>query len=194
MTGGGGSVTGASVTADTAGFAQVGSWTLGTTAGINELTATSAGLTGSPLTFTATGTYLTSYQVAFTPGGAFVNRRNTIFNPLTFKSRAAVAWNRGPFDARLQWSFVNGYRNINVNPVQKVKSYSLFDLNLGWDLNETFDLPGERLVLGVEVRNLFDQDPPYVNVLPNGNSAGGYDVTVADPIGRQFAVSLRAAF
>ncbi|MXO70821.1 TonB-dependent receptor plug domain-containing protein [Alteraurantiacibacter buctensis] len=146
------------------------------------------------LTFTATGTYLTSYKVAFTPNGAFVDRRNTIFNPLTFKSRAAVAWNRGPFDARLQWTYVNGYRNINVNPVERVSAYNLFDLNFGWDLNETFDLPGERLVLGLEVRNLFDQDPSYANILPNGNSAGGYDVTVADPIGRQFAVSLRAAF
>jgi len=51
---GGGSVTGAATVTDTAGFAQVGSWTLGATAGSNTLTATVAGL--SPATFTATGT------------------------------------------------------------------------------------------------------------------------------------------
>ena len=53
---GGGSITGAGATTNSAGIAQVGSWTLGTTAGPNTLTATSGTLTGSPVTFTATGT------------------------------------------------------------------------------------------------------------------------------------------
>ena len=50
---GGGSVTGASVTTDEAGLAEVGSWTLGTVAGANTLTASVAGLID--VTFTATG-------------------------------------------------------------------------------------------------------------------------------------------
>ena len=55
VTGGGGSITGALATTNAAGFATVGSWTLGAIAGANALTATSPGLTGSPVTFTATG-------------------------------------------------------------------------------------------------------------------------------------------
>jgi adhesin/invasin len=53
---GGGSLTGATATTNSAGIATVGSWRLGTTAGANSLTATSGSLTGSPVTFTATGT------------------------------------------------------------------------------------------------------------------------------------------
>ena len=55
VTGGGGSVTPASVTTNASGIAAAG-WTLGTTAGTNTLTATASGLSGSPVTFTATGT------------------------------------------------------------------------------------------------------------------------------------------
>lgn len=54
VTGGGGSVSGATVATDASGVARVGSWTLGTAAGANELTATPAGLTA--VTFSATGT------------------------------------------------------------------------------------------------------------------------------------------
>jgi hypothetical protein len=54
VTGGGGLVTGATVTTDGQGIAAVGGWSLGPVPGLNTLTATVAGLTGSPVTFTAT--------------------------------------------------------------------------------------------------------------------------------------------
>jgi adhesin/invasin len=56
VTGGGGSITGASQTTNPQGIATVGGWTLGTVAGSNTLSATSVGLSGSPVTFTAAGT------------------------------------------------------------------------------------------------------------------------------------------
>ncbi len=54
VTAGGGSVTGASTSTDAAGFAQVGSWTLGTTAGVNTLQVATAGV--APVNIVATGT------------------------------------------------------------------------------------------------------------------------------------------
>ncbi len=56
VTGGGGTVSPASVTTDASGIATLTSWTLGAVAGTNTVTATVSGLTGSPVTFTATGT------------------------------------------------------------------------------------------------------------------------------------------
>lgn len=53
VSGGGGSITGASAVSDASGVATIGSWTLGI--GSNSLTASSPGLSGSPLTFHATG-------------------------------------------------------------------------------------------------------------------------------------------
>ena len=54
VTGGGGTLVGATATADAAGVARVGSWTLGAAAGPNTVTA-SAG-NAAPVQFTATGT------------------------------------------------------------------------------------------------------------------------------------------
>ena len=53
---------------------------------------------------------------------------------------------------------------------------------------------GTEITLGGEVRNIFDQDPPYVNIAPSGNGSGGYDATAASPLGRVFAASLRVKF
>jgi leishmanolysin len=53
VTGGGGTLTGATPVTNDAGIATLGSWTTGPTPGINTVTATVTGLNGSPVTFTA---------------------------------------------------------------------------------------------------------------------------------------------
>ena len=57
VTGGGGSVTGATVNTNAVGVAQVGSWVVGGVAGANTMTATAAGgaIAGNPVNFAATG-------------------------------------------------------------------------------------------------------------------------------------------
>ncbi len=147
------------------------------------------------LTFGFNGTYLTGYDVAFTPAGDTTSLKNKIYNPLTFKARASVAWNRGPFTLRGEVQHVGGYVNDIVEPDEKVKAYNLVDVTLNWRLSDTFDMLGvDGLTLGLEARNVFDADPPYVNSRQGQNSGGGYDPTVTNPIGRLFALSLRAKF
>lgn len=147
------------------------------------------------LTFGFNGTYLTAYDVAFTPGGGTTSLKNKIYNPLTFKARASVAWNHGPVTLRGEVQHVNGYVNDIVEPDEKVKAYNLVDLTLNWRLEDTFEKLGvSGLTLGLEARNVFDQDPPYVNSRQGQNSGGGYDPTVTNPIGRLFALSLRVKY
>jgi adhesin/invasin len=67
VTGGGGSVTGASQTTDANGLATVGSWKLGTTAGGNALSATSGSFSAS---FSATGTAAAAKTIAQTGGNS----------------------------------------------------------------------------------------------------------------------------
>jgi len=67
VTGGAGSLTGASQTTNASGIATVGSWRLGTTAGANALSATASGV-GSPATFTGTGTAGAATQIAINAG------------------------------------------------------------------------------------------------------------------------------
>ena len=143
------------------------------------------------LSFLVNGTYLTSYQVAFTPSGAFKSLKNSIYNPLTFKARASVGWDHGPFNLQSMVTYIGGYKNDIVTPAEHVDSYTLVDLTLNWDLSDSFDMGLDRVSLGLEVRNLFNTNPPYVNSQPGANSGGGYDPTVTNPVGREFAVSLR---
>ncbi len=148
------------------------------------------------LTVNISGTYLTKYNVAVTPAAPLVDRRNVIFNPLKLKARASVTWDHGPFSARVLATHVGGYRNNLSRPVQSVKSYTPVDLTLNWKVgDQQADGFFEKgLVLGLEVRNMFDIAAPYVNLAPNGNGGGGYDATASDPIGRLFAVSVRKSF
>jgi iron complex outermembrane receptor protein len=143
----------------------------------------------------ANGTYLTRYEVSVTPAGTPVDRRNTIFFPLKFKARGSLAWDLDPIRVQATITHVGGYTNNAITPNETVKSYNPVDFSIAWKLggsNASGILGG--LTLGAEVRNVFDIDPPYVNIAPSGNGSGGYDASAASPIGRELAVSLRAQF
>ena len=148
------------------------------------------------LRFNLNGTYLTSYKVAVTPTATMVDKRNTIFNPLKFKARGSVAWDHGPLTVRGVLTHVGGYTNNIPTTPQEVSSYNPVDLSLTWRVGDSqaegFFAKG--LTFSVEARNLFDEDPPFVLIAPNGNGSGGYDASAADPIGRMFAVSVRKSF
>lgn len=145
--------------------------------------------------FNLSGTYLTHYKVAITENAPLIDRRNTIFFPLKFKARGAVSWDLDPIKVYLQATHVNGYTNNAVAVPQKVKSYTPVDASISWDVfGRDGRGPLSGLTLGAEVRNLFDVKPPYVNLAPSGNGSGGHDATVASPIGRELAVTLRAKY
>lgn len=148
------------------------------------------------LSFNIGGTYLTTYRFAVTPSAPQSDLLNTIFNPLRLKLRAGMTWDHGPFSARLTWVHVNGYRNTAANPVQNVRSYNPVDLGLTWRVGDknASGFFAKGMTFGIEVRNLFNENPPYVNLAPSGNGSGGYDATVADPVGRRFVASLRKSF
>lgn len=145
--------------------------------------------------FNLAGTYLTRYQVSITEAAPAVDRRNTIFFPLKFKARGSLAWDIDPVRAQLTVTHVGGYQNNAVLPFERVKSYTPVDFSIAWTIgNKGGTSVLDNTVLGAEVRNLFDIDPPYVNLAPSGNGSGGYDATAASPIGRQISVSLRTKF
>jgi iron complex outermembrane receptor protein len=136
------------------------------------------------------GTYLTEYMTQQSPGGVLLDQRNQIFQPLKFKARATLDWQKGPFGALVRVTHVGGYTNTAITPNESVSSYTPVDLNLRWKLTGR----AKALTLGLEVRNLFDAAPPYVNIAPSVNGSGGYDATASDPVGRFIGASVRAAF
>jgi iron complex outermembrane recepter protein len=142
-------------------------------------------------TFSASGTWLFKYELAVTDTAPLVDRLNTIFNPLEFKLRAGVDWQNGPMRASATVTHVNGYTNNAITIPQSVGSYSPVDLAFSWSLGDAGSGPLDGLVAGIELRNAFDVDPPYVNIAPTANGSGGYDATASNPVGRLLGISLR---
>lgn len=144
------------------------------------------------LTLAASGTYMTRFTSAVSPAGVSLDRLNTIFFPLKFKARGSLTWDFEPIRVHASVTHVGGYTNTAIVPNQKVSSYTPVDLAVSWTIGSGSTGPlGSEIILGAEVRNAFNQSPPYVNIAPSSNGSGGYDATAASPIGRLFAASLR---
>jgi iron complex outermembrane receptor protein len=149
-------------------------------------------------TLSANGTYLTRYKVAFSSGGALNDRLNTIFNPLRFKARGSLVWDFDGITSRVTVIHVGGYNNntLPAGAIQKVSSYTTVDLGFNINVGESRpkDFFSGGFSLGIDIMNLFDRDPPYVNFAPTVNGSGGYDATASNPIGREIAVTVRKRF
>lgn len=157
--------------------------------GTYTLDTDSAGL----FTFDASGMFITTYKTAITAAAPLIDRKNKIYQPLNFKGRLGVTWNKDPFLARIVANYVGGFTNDLITPNEKVGAYSPIDLSFNWTLGdpESSEFIKNGFTLGLEVRNVLNEDPPHVNIAPNVNGGGGYDPTTTNPVGRLFAVTLR---
>jgi iron complex outermembrane receptor protein len=146
--------------------------------------------------FFANGMWMTDYNVSITPTGQPKDYLNKIFQPAEFRTRLGVVWNMGDWRTELRATYLNSYDNNAIAIEESVSSYMPVDLSVAWNVGggDGADFFSSGLVLGLEVRNLFDEDPPYVNIAPGGNGSGGYDATAANPIGRLYSINLRKSW
>lgn len=114
------------------------------------------------------------------------DRLNTIYNPPKLRARAMVGWDYEGFSSTITANYTNAYENNLSTLVPDVDAYTTFDLDLGY----RFDGSGltRDLRVGLNVRNLFDKDPPLVDV------SGAYDASVASALGRVVAFSISKSF
>ena len=140
------------------------------------------------------GTYFTKYQVAISAAAPLVDVLNTIYNPLKYKARGSFRWSKAEYLVAAFVNYTPSYDNNLVAPVQKVSSLSTLDLHLGYTValqNKTW---GKELNVGLDVSNLFNSKPPYVNVQPSPNGGGGFDATLTNPVGRIVSLSADLKF
>jgi iron complex outermembrane recepter protein len=141
------------------------------------------------------GTLVTEFGVQFTPGGPSFNELNTIGYPLKLRMRGNIGWAGGPWSATAFVNFENSYTNTQTTPNQSVSSLTTVDLNLIYDLGVAFPATWSKdLRATLHVNNLFDTNPPYVNIPISPNGGGGFDPNVANPIGRLVSVALFKKF
>jgi iron complex outermembrane receptor protein len=127
------------------------------------------------------GSYFTKYKFQSVPGAAFADVLNTINFSQKFRMQADAGVATGKFHGRVTVNHVSGYRNTTVTPNQHVSAYNTVDLLLGVDVTKRFSL-------SFDVRNLFNQEPPFVD------TTRGYDPQSANPVPRLFSVTAGIKF
>lgn len=117
-------------------------------------------------------------------GGPLQDGLDILAGPTSLKVRGGVGWNYGGLDAALIGNYITDYVsdrapacNVETCPVG---SWTTWDINAGYEFGESHSglLGGSRF--SINVRNVFDEDPPFVHLTSQGL---GYDPVNANPFG-----------
>ncbi|UZK67017.1 TonB-dependent receptor plug domain-containing protein [Sphingomonas sp. M1-B02] len=127
------------------------------------------------------GTYVLDYLFEAVPGSGLVDVLDTIGFIQKFRTQADIGARVGGLKTRLTWNHLNGYTNTTSTVVRDVSNYDTFDLLIGYDFTD-------RINLSFDVRNLFNEDPPFVD------TTNGFDPQAANPIPRLFAITANVKF
>ena len=136
------------------------------------------------------GTYFTEFEESFSPTGPLFNVLNTTFNPLQLRFRTDTAWNYGPFTAVVYVNYANAYTNTDTTPNQSVSAYTTVDTHFAYLFNSDHAGLLNGVTLSLDITNLFDANPPFVNIAESQNGGGGWDPVNANPIGRVVAFAI----
>ncbi|MFL6636231.1 MAG: hypothetical protein ACJ8HJ_28380, partial [Massilia sp.] len=88
-------------------------------------------------------------------------------------------------------NYQNAYDNNLATPLQEVASHTTVDAQVAY----RFDAGVMKdTTLALNVNNLFDRRPPFVNIAQSSNGGGGFDPTLTNPVGRTVSLSLNKHF
>jgi outer membrane receptor protein involved in Fe transport len=133
------------------------------------------------LVLAVNATYLLTYDQQLTPTAPVVSRLNLTNYPLRFRSRLTADWTRGRFTLGGALNFAGAYHDTLG---ARIDGQHTVDLQARLTPTDHGPLRGVTVLLNV--RNLFDADPPFYN-----NSQGfAYDPANADPVGRFVSLQL----
>lgn len=141
--------------------------------------------------FGVVGTFLTTYESALSAAAPLTDQLNTINNPLRFRARGNLSWSKGNWNAVAYVNYTGSYTNNAATVVQSVRPHTTVDTHVGYDFGAGH---GSALLrnfrVGLDVSNLFDSLPPFVNIASSNNAPGGFDPTVGNPLGRMVSLSI----
>lgn len=132
----------------------------------------------------ATGSYVSRFDVQISPAAPLLGQVGNFNFPVRFRGRLSGGWRQGPWDADLAVNYHDNYRNGLVVPAQQVESFVTFDAHVGYTLADTGNRWLDGLSIALDAQNLFDEEPPFVNV------DGGWDPGQASAVGRNLLITL----
>lgn len=129
----------------------------------------------------ASASWLFEYSRKLTPDATRDQLLDVAGYPVDLRLRSAVTWTRSAWSARLGVNYVDNYRDPRG---PRIDSWLTADAHVSWSPDHIRGLEG--LELALNVRNLFDEDPPFYD----GSTGDGYDAAQADPLGRVVSLQL----
>lgn len=145
------------------------------------------GLAGGDLALSLNANYIFEFAQLTAPGLPELDLAGTANRPVNLRLRFNALWSSGDWVLGGDVNYADGYDDPNSTPVRSVDSHLTTDLMAAWTSPSQSGL-ASGLRLSLHVRNVFDEDPPFVN------QPLGYDAANADPYGRTFTVSLSKAW
>jgi outer membrane receptor protein involved in Fe transport len=139
------------------------------------------------LTFNSVIGYKIAHETASlpnTPFQDFVGTNGGGYFP-KWQTVSSLGYNWGPASISLRQRFIDDMKDGTsvtrpASPAAGVESYTSYDLNGSWTLNE-------KVSFRAGITNLFDKEPLVVAGTPGNTNAGIYDI-----IGRSFFIAIRA--
>ncbi|PKQ01188.1 MAG: TonB-dependent receptor [Alphaproteobacteria bacterium HGW-Alphaproteobacteria-13] len=169
--------------------------------------------TASAGTFTlgASMTYFTKFDQDFGDNAFSIlntSGYNSQFPSIQTKGRAQLGWEISNFAIDLFANYTGKYRNwiqTSINPVtlgpdgnptgggDRVRADLTIDMHLAYNFNDSF-MQGSQIY--VDVKNLFDREPPFYNGNTTGAGVGawGFNGFTSNLLGRLVSVGFRANF
>lgn len=139
-------------------------------------------LSSGQVSFGLNANYLFQFENKVTVSAPTFDAVNTVGNPVDLTIRGNASFSRGRFNGSLFVNYTDSYADTVSSFPRSVEAWTTVDLNMSYRL-EAGEGWWNNTTIAINTRNLFDEDPPFVN------QNFGYDSANADPVGRFISVS-----
>lgn len=140
--------------------------------------------------FSGNLSYLFEFEQRLTDTSPLQDLVGTIGNPAQFRLRTGAYAEYSGLNIAAFLNFVDSYENDRADPVEPIDSWLTFDLRAAYTFENSDADILDGLTLSVNVQNVFDEDPPFVDDSALGNVQLGFDPENASPFGRIVGLQL----
>jgi outer membrane receptor protein involved in Fe transport len=126
-----------------------------------------------------------------TASSPWIHRLNTPYNPVAWRGRGGLSWQRGAIGLATFVNYVAAYRDNRGIADRRVRAFTTVDAGLTLDGSAAHAAWLRPLRLTLNALNLFDARPPRLAPGPGSSSGVGYDPVNASGQGRFVSLQLR---
>ncbi len=136
--------------------------------------------------------YQLDYNNRISESAESVDQLNILYRPIDLRFRGIASWVNEGFTTLVAVNYTDGYRDaFDESLSMPIGSWTTVDASISYDAGALLEtVLAENARVSLSVRNLFDEDPPFVETGFGLN----FDSANADPFGRSVSLSVSKTF